>query len=100
MLLSLIVYVAIALTQARIEVGPINWVSMLAAPSVAAVAMAVPLLLLSGVWPVAIAVGVSVYVAAYVAVDRVVDPDDMQFVIDLVTRRLRPRGRKTEPSAV
>ena len=27
-------------------------------------------------------------------------PDDMQFVIDLVTRRLRPRGRKTEPSAV
>jgi O-antigen/teichoic acid export membrane protein len=99
MLLSLIVYVAIAFTQARIEVGPMNWVSMLAAPAVAGATMALPLLLLSGVWPLAIAVGVIVYVAVFVAVDRVVDPDDLKFVVDLVTRRLPVRGRKKEPSA-
>jgi O-antigen/teichoic acid export membrane protein len=99
MLLSLVVYVAIALTLARIEVGPINWGSMVAAPAGAALAMAVPLLLLSGVWPIAIAVGLIVFVAAFVAVDRVVDPDDMRFVVDLVTRRLRVHSRETEPSA-
>jgi O-antigen/teichoic acid export membrane protein len=99
MLLSLIVYVAIAFTQARIEVGPMNWVSMLAAPAVAATAMAPPLLLLSGVWPVAIAVGAIVYVAVFMAVDRVVDPEDLKFVVDLVKRRLPMRGRETEPSA-
>ena len=93
------VYVAIALTLARIEVGPINWVSMLAAPGIAAAAMAVPVLLLSGVWPVAIAVGGIVYVAAFVAVDRVVDPDDLRFIVDLIKRRLPFRGRETEPSA-
>lgn len=98
MLLSLIVYVAIAFTVARIEVGPINWVSMLAAPAIAATAMAVPLLLL-GVWPAAIAVGSIVYVAAYVAVDRVVDPDDLQFVVDLAKRQLPLRNRETEPKA-
>jgi O-antigen/teichoic acid export membrane protein len=99
MLLSLIVYVAIALTLARIEVGPINWVSMLAAPGIAAAAMAVPVLLLSGVWPVAITVGGIVYVAAFLAVDRVVDPDDLRFTIDLVKRRLPFGGRETEPTA-
>ena len=99
MLLSLTIYVAIALTLARIEVGPINWASMLAAPGIAAAAMVVPLLLLSDVWPVAIAVGGIIYVAAFVAVDRVVDPDDLQFIVDLVKRRLPFSGREAEPSA-
>jgi O-antigen/teichoic acid export membrane protein len=99
MLLSMIVYVAIAFTLARIEVGSINWVSMLAAPGAATGAMALPLLLLSGIWPVAVAVGGIVYLAAYVMVDRLVDPDDLRFVVDLVKRRLPSRDRETEPSA-
>jgi O-antigen/teichoic acid export membrane protein len=99
MLLSLAVYVAIAFTLARLEVGPVNWVSMLAAPGLASLAMTPALLLLSGAWPAAIAVAIAVYVAAYVAVDRVVDPDDLRFVVDLVKRRLPARRRSTEPSA-
>jgi O-antigen/teichoic acid export membrane protein len=99
MLVSLSVYVAIAFTLARIEVGPMNWASMLTAPALAAAAMAIPLLLLSGVWPAAVAVGVIVYAAAYLAIDRVVDPGDQQFVVDLLRRRLPFSGRETEPSA-
>ncbi len=88
MLVSMVVYASIAIWLAVLEVGRINWLSMLAAPTVAALAMAGPLLLLSGVWPLAIVVGGLIYLAAYVAVDRVVDPDDLRFVADLVRRRL------------
>jgi hypothetical protein len=56
--------------------------------------MAVPLLLLSGVWPVAVVVGGVVYVGAYMAIERIVEPDDLEFVIGMVKRRL-PVGRRT-----
>jgi O-antigen/teichoic acid export membrane protein len=97
MLVSMVVYATIAFALAAAEVGRINWVSMLAAPGLAAVLMAVPLLLLSGLWPVALVAGGAVYLATYAAVDRVVDPEDLRFVVDLVKRRL-PSGRRTAES--
>jgi O-antigen/teichoic acid export membrane protein len=99
MLGSMVVYVAIAFTLAVAEVGRIQWASMLAAPAAAAALMAVPLLLLDGLWPVALVAGAAVYLAAYAAVDRVVDPDDLRFVVDLVKKRLPSRSRTAETSA-
>jgi O-antigen/teichoic acid export membrane protein len=87
MLASMVVYAAIAFRLALLDVGRVDWVSMLAAPTAAGAAMAVPLLLLGGAWPVAAAVGVAVYLAVYAAVDRVVDPGDLRFVVDLARRR-------------
>jgi hypothetical protein len=69
---------------------------MVSPPFAAAAVMAVPLLLLSGVWPIALVVGTMVYVAAYAAIERIVEPDDLQFVVDLVKRRLPARSRATE----
>lgn len=100
MLLSMALYVVIAFTFAKLEVGSINWVSMLTAPAAAALLMTAPVVLLSGLWPVAILAGGLVYLAVYAAVDRVVDPDDLRFVIDLARRRvpLRRRGAGTTPA--
>lgn len=88
MLFSMVVYTSIALWLAVLEVGRINWVSMLAAPALAAIAMAVPLLLLGDLWPLAILGGTFVYLAVYAAVDRLVDPEDLRFVTGLVRRRM------------
>ena len=99
MLGSFLVYAGIAFGQAVSEVGRLNWVSMLAAPVLAAVAMAAPLVLLSGVWPVAALLGGVVFFAAYAAVDRVVDPADLRFVGDLIRRRLPAWRRPAETGA-
>jgi len=96
MLGSLAVYAGIAMWLAVLETGRINWVSMLGAPVAASAVMAVPLLLLSGVWPIALVVGTLVYVAAYVAIERIIEPDDLRFVVDLVKRRLPGRSQATE----
>lgn len=99
MLGSFAVYTAIAFWQAVDELERVNWVSMLAAPAVASAAMAVPLVLLAGIWPVAALAGGVVFVAVYAAVDRVVDPDDLRFVVDLLRRRL-PGGRRPVETGV
>jgi O-antigen/teichoic acid export membrane protein len=99
MLGSFLVYAGIAFVQAVTEVGRLNWVSMLAAPVLAAAAMSAPLLLLSGIWPVAALAGGVVFFAAYAAVDRVVDPEDLRFVGDLIRRRLPVRRRPAETGA-
>ena len=96
MLVSMVVYVAIAFRLALLEVKRIEWASMLAAPVLAAVAMTVPLLVLGSIWPVAMFAGVVVYLAVYAAVDRVVEPADFRFVVDLVRSRLPGPLRKTE----
>jgi O-antigen/teichoic acid export membrane protein len=97
MLGSTVLYVGVALWLALLEVGRIHWLSMLAAPVGAAALMAVPLLLLHGVWPLAAAAGMAVYLGVYAAIDRLVDPDDLRFVVDLVRRRL-PIGRQAAGS--
>jgi O-antigen/teichoic acid export membrane protein len=93
MLGSTALYVVVAFWLALLEAGRIQWLSMLAAPVGAAAAMALPLLLVPGVWPLAAAAGVAVYLAVYAAIDRLVDPDDLRFVVGLIRRRL-PLGRE------
>ncbi len=88
MLSSMVVYTSIALWLALLGVGRISWASMLAAPGVAAIAMAAALVLLGGTWPLAIVGGTVIYLGVYAAVDRVVDPDEFRFVLGLVRRRL------------
>jgi O-antigen/teichoic acid export membrane protein len=90
MLVSMVVYVAIAMRLALIEVGRVNWVSVLAAPGLAAVAMAVPMVALAVGWPLVVAAGLAVYLGVYTAVDRYVDPGDLRFVLGLMRR---PRNR-------
>jgi O-antigen/teichoic acid export membrane protein len=96
MLTSMVVYVIMANFMALLEVGRIDWLSTLAAPVGASAAMAVPLLLLGGSLPLAVLVGVPVYVLAYVAIESLVEPDDLAFVVDLVKKRLPGRGRRAE----
>jgi O-antigen/teichoic acid export membrane protein len=93
MLVSMVVYVIVAMWMAILEVGRMRWTSMLAAPFAAAAAMAAPLIWLGDSLPLALAAGLPVYLAVYAAVDAIVDPDDLRFVIDLVKRRL-PSGRR------
>jgi O-antigen/teichoic acid export membrane protein len=88
MLISMVVYVIIAMAMAQLEVGRIRWVSMITAPLAAAVALAVPLLVLDSSLPLALIVGAPVYLAAYVIVDAIVDRDDLRFLIDLVWTRV------------
>jgi O-antigen/teichoic acid export membrane protein len=91
MLLSAVVYAGPALVIATRTVGGVRWARMLAAPVGAAIAMVGPLLLLASSWALAVAVGVAVYLAAYAALERMVSPDDLDFALGLVTRRLRRR---------
>lgn len=93
MLGSMVVYTAIAMSLAVLEVGRIDWISMLAAPALAGAAMAVPLLLLGGPWPLAVLSAGAVYLAVYAATDRIVAPDDLRFVVGLARRRLTLGGR-------
>jgi O-antigen/teichoic acid export membrane protein len=93
MLGSMVVYVTLAMWLAVLEVGRVNWLSMTGAPIVAAAIMAVPVLLLHDAWPAAIVAGTAVYLAGYALIERLVEPDDLRFVVDLVKRRL-PSGRR------
>jgi O-antigen/teichoic acid export membrane protein len=96
MLLSALVYAAPALAIATRTVGGIDWIRMLAAPLGAGLAMAGPLLLLSGSWPLATAAGAAVYLAAFAALERLISPGDLDFALGLVTRRL---GRRRAAAA-
>ena len=99
MLGSMVLYVAIALKLAVLEAVDVAWIRMLAAPLLAAVAMVPPLLALSEIWAIAAGLGAIVYLAVYAVVERVVDPDDLRFVVDLVRSRL-PSRRRPEAGAV
>ena len=92
MLISMVVYVIVAMWVALLDVGRISWVSMTAAPLGASAAFAVPLLLLGHSLVLSLLVGLPVYFGVWLAVERVVAPADLAFVTDLVKRRLP--GRK------
>jgi O-antigen/teichoic acid export membrane protein len=96
MLTSMVVYAIMANWIALLDVGRIQWISTLAAPLGASVAMAVPLILLGGSLPLALLVGVPLYVAVYAAIESRVAPDDLNFVIDLLKKRLPGRARRAE----
>ena len=89
MLATEAVFVVVAVAMAARAVGGISWVKLLAAPMTAGAAMLVPLLLIGSLPLVAAAAGSAAYVAAYLVAERLVAPDDLRFVVDLVRRRAR-----------
>jgi O-antigen/teichoic acid export membrane protein len=97
MLLSTLVYIVPAMTMAVRSVKRIDWTAMLAPPLLAGAAMALPMAALSGLLPVALAAGGLTYLVAYVLLERLLSPDDYEFVVAMVKRRLRP-GREPAPA--
>ena len=96
MLTSMVVYAIMANWIALLDVGRIQWISTLAAPLGASVAMTVPLILLGGSFALALLVGVPLYAATYAVIESRVAPDDLRFVIDLFKKRLPGRARRAE----
>jgi O-antigen/teichoic acid export membrane protein len=100
MLISELVYLALAFRLTLPLTGRLEWRSMLPAPLVAGALMAGVLWLLSGTLALALIAGGVVYLAAYAAVEAIVAPGDLKFVVDLVAQRLPGRRRAAEtPSA-
>jgi O-antigen/teichoic acid export membrane protein len=93
MLASEIVYVLLALRIAVPLAGGVDWLRTLGAPAVAGAVMALTMLPVSGSLAPALAVGSAAYLAAFVAVESVVDPGDLRFVGKLLKRRLPGRAR-------
>ncbi len=97
MLLSTLVYIVPAMTMAVRSVRRIDWGAMLAPPLLAGAVMALPMAALSGLLPVALAAGALVYLVAYIVLERVISPDDYDFVVGMIRRRLHP-GREPAPA--
>jgi O-antigen/teichoic acid export membrane protein len=91
MLISELIYLALALRLALPLTGGVHWRSMLPAPLLAGAAMALVLWALAGTLVIALAAGVVVYAAVYAAIDAVVAPGELRFVVGLVTSRFGGR---------
>lgn len=92
MLVTEAVFVVLALRVARRAIDPLPWRAMLPATLGAGAAMGVACAALAGAPLVAGAVSLAVYGAVYVAIERVVSPSDLRFVIDLIRRPLAGRS--------
>jgi hypothetical protein len=90
MLATEVVFAFVVMRLSVSDVGGISWTSLLAAPVTAGAAMSLVLFVLSSTPAVSLVLGLAAYAAAYLAVERVVSPDDLAFVRTLV-RRLRSR---------
>ena len=91
MLASEVVYVLLAVRLAVPLAGGVAWRRTLAAPAAAGAAMALAMLPLSSSLVLALVAGTVAYLAVFVAVESVVDPDDLRFVRNLLGRRLPGR---------
>jgi O-antigen/teichoic acid export membrane protein len=98
MLGSSAVFAALSLRVSLHETGRIGLVSLIAAPVVAGVAMAVPLFVLRPALVPALLAGSLVYVLVAALVERIVDPADFRFAAGLV-RRVLPSRRRGGPLA-
>jgi O-antigen/teichoic acid export membrane protein len=87
MLISEVIYLGLALRLSLPLTGGVDWRSMLPAPLVAGAAMALVLWALSGTLVLALAAGTVAYLAVYAALDAIVAPGELKFVVGLVTRR-------------
>lgn len=92
MLATQVVLVAGALVLAARSIGRLHVLSIIAAPGLAGAAMA------AAMWPLhdgllpALPLGVVVYMAALVVVERIVSPVDLRFMVDLARSRLPTRA--------
>jgi O-antigen/teichoic acid export membrane protein len=91
MLVTEAVFVAVAMRVASDEVGGLRWGPMLGAPLLAGAAMAVPMILLTGLPLVALVAGVLVYAGAFVLLERAISPSDLSFILGALSRFLPAR---------
>jgi O-antigen/teichoic acid export membrane protein len=96
MLITEAVFCIVVLRMCAGEVGGISWRGLFAAPGAAGAAMTAVAVALSSIPLAAIAVGTVAYLAAYLAVERVVCPDDLAFLRTLLRRMLRRRVALSE----
>ena len=90
MLVTEVVYVAVAIRVAAREVGGLHWRSMLAAPLAAGAAMTAAMLPLQGIPVLSLLAGIAAYLVVFVLLERRISPGDLDFVREMLRRRLRP----------
>ena len=96
MLATEIVLAALTLRACLAAIGTVDVAATLVGPLGGGLAMAGVLLALASSLPLALTAGSAVYLVVLVAVDRLLAPDDLEFIIGSVRRKLRtPR---TAPS--
>lgn len=91
MLITELLFVAVAMRMATREVGGIAWVPTLAAPLIAGASMVAPMLVLQAVPALAFVAGLATYGLVFLLLERSISPGDLDFVRALVRRRLGPR---------
>ncbi len=91
MLLTLTLATPIALLIAARTVGGLSWGPMLVTPALAGLAMAVVMAPLASSFVPALILGLASYAAAFVLIERVVNPGDLEFLTTMVRRRLSAR---------
>ena len=92
MLITEAAFVAVAMRVAVRAVGGVDWAPMLAAPAAGGVVMAAVVVLLGSLPGAGLAAGAVAYLVTYVAVERVVSPQDLEFLRSTLRGRL-PRRR-------
>jgi len=91
MLITEILFVALAMRIAVMDVGGIRWRSIIS-PLLAGGAMAVPALLLAGSPVVAFGTALVVYGAALALLESLIDPTDLQFALRTLRRARHSRA--------
>ena len=91
MLVTEVAFVVVALRLAVRTVGGVDWAPMTAAPTTAGIALSVVMVLLSPLPLVALGLGVVIYVAVFLLLERRVAPEDLRFVGEMLRRRLGSR---------
>ena len=91
MLLSTVLYVALAMGIAVRSVRGVSVVATVVPPLGAGAAMAIPMAALPGLLPLALLAGAIVYLGVYVLLERAFAPLDLEFALSMVRARLRPK---------
>jgi O-antigen/teichoic acid export membrane protein len=91
MLITESVFVVLVVGLATMETGRLGLRTTLVGPIVAGAAMVGVMFALQHAFAAALVAGIACYLAVLVAVERLVAPQDVDFVTSLVRRRLRPR---------
>jgi len=90
MLVTATLFAAVLLTYAIREVGAVRLWAMWGGPLAAGAAMAAVMAPLSGSLPAAVPAGATVYLGVLFMVERALNPADLEFILAMVRRRLRP----------
>ncbi len=92
MLLTEIALATVVLVLARRAVGSLRWASMAVGPIVAGLVMGLAMAPVADSLLPALPLGVAAYFAVLVGVERLLSPDDLRFVVNVLRRRITLRA--------